>query len=45
MKSEYKCPWCGSEFKTSQELFNHAKDHYAKCITVEEAGEIAVVTV
>jgi hypothetical protein len=27
-KLEYKCPWCGSDFESGQELNEHAKEHY-----------------
>jgi hypothetical protein len=28
LKAEFKCPWCGEGFDCTQELNEHAKDHY-----------------
>jgi len=28
MKAEFKCPWCGSDFRNGKNLDTHAREHY-----------------
>jgi hypothetical protein len=30
MNTDFKCPWCGTDFQNGRDLDTHARDHYAK---------------